>query len=104
MINIPGWFISCGAREIILDKTTTPKEIIKEVKRLWFKPGFYYFTQSKKTAKDKTTQAEQFVKYIKKHKLGIIHASPETKGPRAIFQAWIWEVDRQRLIDHTIAE
>lgn len=103
MIRIPNWTISCGARELILDKTTPTEKIIQRIKDNWFTPGFYFFAETKNKLGQTDTQAEQLVSYIKTHKLGTICETPEVKI-RKVTKAWMWVVDREALLIHKIQE
>lgn len=90
-IKIPNWTISCGARELQLDKTSTTKEIMNQLAGKWT-PGLYFFTETKKTPGDKTTQAELLIAYIEANNLGKIIRSPEIKV-RKTTATYLWQVN-----------
>lgn len=98
MINVPNWTISCGVREINLDKTSAPKEIIAHLSRKRFKPAVYHFAETR-GKKETNTQGEKLVKYIKKRKLGKILTSAEMTTRRTT-KAWMWVVNREALINY----
>ena len=102
MIKIPTWSISCGGRELILDKTSSPEEILRKIQKYtWnerqFIAGFYFFTETK-SKREKITQISKLKRYITKHKLGTIETAEVKKSK--ITKSYLWTTNIENIKNH----